>query len=480
MLYYSKKISEAKLIVRDVSIILFWLGILMLIPMAVALIYGEPTWFIYLLILAAVSGPSYIYMNKVRRNEKPFTKMTLVTIAVTWIALTVVGALPFFFPGNMSPLDSYFESVSSVTAGMTVIPDPGIIPHSVLFWRAMMAWIGGIGITAFLFYSLLQSESAAKIVLGEGYDRLKPNLLNSAKEITKIYAFWTIAGILLLAIIGVPVFDAFSLSMTAVSTVGVDVHTDGWNYYRTLLPDTFPMMTIIVAFLMLMGSISFVAHYRVVKSRNLKSYLLDSETKIYLMILLVGILIVSAYLLLNGQNPIDGAYEVITISTTGGFETVPDYTAGISSFLMGVFIILALIGGSSNSPSGGIRVRRLYLLFKFVFWKSQRHISPEGSISHFKHEGKPVEMEEVTDAAVYVCIYVTAIILVTSIMVAFGYDAVQSTFIVTSAQAGGGTTPIPAYTFDPIIKVILIGTMFFGRLEFYPLFALILYVFRRK
>ncbi len=229
MLFYPKKVSETKLITRDVSVIVFWLGFLMLIPLALSLLYGEPSWWVYLPLIAVTSGPAYLFMRIIKKDEQPFTRMTIITLAVAWICFSVVGTYPFIFVGGMSPIDGYFESVSAIsTTGISVIAQPESMPQSILFWRAMLSWLGGLGITAFAFYSLMQVESVSKIVLGEGYAHLKPSLINSAKEVFKIYIFWTVVGIAILVAIGIPVFDSFNLSMNAVSTTGFDVHAGGW------------------------------------------------------------------------------------------------------------------------------------------------------------------------------------------------------------------------------------------------------------
>jgi len=480
MYFYPKKIAETKLITRDVSIIGFLFGMLMLIPMLVGIIYNEPSWPLFLPVVLFTCGLAYFLMRLFKRDEEPFIRMTIVTLAVVWIMSCLFGALPFAVVGGMDPLDALFESVSSIsTAGLTTIQGVESIPHSVLFWRAMLAWLGGIGITAIAFYSVLQSESISKIVLGEGYDRLKPSLVNSAREIFKIYSFWTIAGIIGLVLIGTPVFDSFNISMNAISTTGVDVHSEGWQYYQKTMPETFGIMTAIVALLMVMGAISFVAHYRVLKSRRLRTYLEDRETLAYVVILIVGMLIIGAYVVASGKNPGPMVYEALSTSTTGGFEISPYMTAGASHFIMGMLVVLSLIGGCTNSAAGGLKVKRIYVMFKYFAWKARRQISPRGEVSHLTYSGRRIGQSEITDIAAYFFIYGFAIILVVALMVAFDYDSVDATLTVTSAQAGGGISAIPGWELNAPVKVSLIATMLFGRLEFIPLFALAAYALRR-
>jgi len=481
MFLYPRKVEETKLITRDVSTIIYWLGLLMLIPMFLGILYGESSWPMYLPLILITSGPSWLFIKFIKTDDKPFTKMTLVSLALTWVVFCIVGMYPFMFVAEMNVLDATFESVSSIsTAGLTTIRGIESVPHSVLFWRAMLAWFGGIGIIAFAFHGIMQSESISKVILGEGFDRIKPSLLNSAREIFKIYTFWTILGIILLSLIGTPLFDSFNISMNAISTTGVDVHNEGWGYYQRTMPETFGIMSMIVAMLMVVGAISFVAHYRVVKNKKLNLYWQDDETKFYLTVLVLGMLVVSGYLLFLGQNPAPLTYQAMSTSTTGGFEVIPYVSNTAGNFIMGILILLAFIGGSTNSAAGGLKAKRVYLMLKYVTWKVGQQISPKGTISHFKFDGKPVSTEDVAEIAVYAFIYGTAIFLVTGVMMAFDYGATESMLTVASAQSGGGVSAIPGWDLVPPVKIALIATMLFGRLEFIPMFALIAFIIRKR
>lgn len=481
MLFYPRKIAETKLIARDSATIIFWFGLLMLVPMLFSILFLEVDFYWYAIIAAVISTLAYLLKRRFKNTEAPFSRFTIVTIAATWLICSLLGALPFFFMSDMTPLDAVFESISSIsTAGFTTIEYVESMPASLLFWRALLAWLGGIGITAIAFYTLMQSDSISRLALGEGFERIKPSLVNSAREIFKIYVFWTVFGILALSFIGVPLFDSVNISFNAVSTTGVDVRDAGWLYYQQTLPETFPIMAVIVGLLMLVGSVSFLAHYRLLKSKRIMALVSDSETKAYFAILLIGMGLIAGYLWLQGGDAAPMAYEAMSIATTGGFEIVPYLSSMAGDFSMAILIILALIGGSAHSAAGGLKVRRVVLLFKYVFWKVGTQLSPEGTVSHFKFDGHVIKPEEVMNAAVYMFIYVAAIIIISTFIISFGYGPADTVLMVTSAQAGGGISPIPAYELFWPAKLALMGTMLFGRLEFLPMFALMLYAVRRK
>ncbi len=244
------------------------------------------------------------------------------------------------------------------------------------------------------------------------------------------------------------------------------------------MPMAYPILATLIGFLSIMGAISFIVHYRIIKSRRLRLYFRDSETRTYLIILVLGIVIVSSYAYSKGQSVGPLAYEVIGAST-GSYELAPTIAAAAGNFIKATLIVLMLVGGSSNSAAGGLKVGRVFLLFKYVFWKVKQEISPPGSISHFKHDGTIVSTEEVASVAVFAFIYCVAIIGVAGIMVAYDYDTADSLLIVTSMQGCSGISTSPAWEFPDIVKIALCCSMLFGRLEFIPLFALAMYALRR-
>jgi len=479
---FSRRYAEAETMLRDVSIVLFWFGLLMLVPAVVGFINGEPAWPAYLAFAAAVCAPSYIIKTHLKRPQEPFARLTLVTTALLWIICCLVAAIPFFFLGGLGPLDSVFESVSSIsTAGFSVMADVEAAPASLIFWRSLIAWLGGIGITAVAFYGVMQSKTVSRLVLGEGYERIKPSLANTGREILKIYSFWTVVGIIALAAIGMPIFDSFNLSMNALSSTGMVNYSNALAHYRSL--PNFGAMSLILSILMIIAAISFVVHYRVIKNRSLRLYLESTETKAFFAIIVVGMVVVTGVLVLNGQGEraFDMSFEAVSSSTTTGFEldrNVPMFS-GIGEFVKGMLIILAIIGGSQNCSAGGVKVKRFVILLKVVWWRVKKNTLPEDAILPLEYEGKPIREGEVSSIATFVFIYAVSLIIATAVLVAFSIPTIDSMMVVTQAQACAGVSSIPPTTFAAPVKVVLIFVMLFGRLEFWPLFALGAYVIRR-
>jgi len=479
---FSKRYAEAETMLRDVSIVLFWFGLLMLVPMVVGIIYGEPTWPMYLAFVAAICAPSLIIKRYLKRPQEPFERLTLVTIALVWIICCLVAAIPFLFLGGMNPLDAIFESVSSIsTAGFSVMANVETASASLILWRSMIAWLGGVGITAVAFYGVLKSKTVSKLVLGEGYERLKPSLANTGREILKIYGFWTIVGAIVLCLIGVSVFDSINLSMNALSSTGMVNHSNSLAYYMSM--PNFDIVVGVLTLLMIIGAISFVVHYRVFKDRSFRAYLESTETKAFFAIIILFTIIIAGVLYSQGQanRVFDMSFEAISSSTTTGFEldrNVPLF-AGIGDFVKGMLIILAIIGGSQNCSAGGVKVKRFVILLKVVWWRVKRNTLPADAVVPLRYEGKPINQEQVSSVATFIFIYAASLIIATAILVAFSMPTIDSMMVVTQAQACAGVSPIAPTTFAGPVKVVLIFVMLFGRLEFWPLFALGAYVLRR-
>jgi trk system potassium uptake protein len=467
-------------IIQDASRVLFWFGFLFLIPMFVSLIYAEPTWFYYPIFTIAVSLPCYFINKRFKETIEPFSRLSLVTLAATWLLIAITATLPFFFIADMKPLDAGFETVSALsTAGFSVIAAPDLTAHSVLFWRAMVAWFGGIGITALAFYKLMKSGSMARIILGEGHNRLRPNLVNTGKEIIKIYSFWTILGIALFVMLGVSVFDSFNFSMTAISSTGMVVHSGDLMYYQQTLPGTYGLINVVLCMLMIASAVSFVAHYRVIKKRNIFYYLKDNEFKLMVGFLAFMLFCIGAYLYAHGQADAipNMSFEAISSSTTTGFQISSDVFAGMGDFVIGIILILGFVGGSQGSPAGGLKMRRFGILLKLMWTKIRSSALPEDAVlPEMSYGGEVITQKDISSLVMYFFVFVLCIVVSSAVLMGYGFDGLESILISSQAQVGSGLSTVPPIDFVPQVKATLMVVMLLGRLEFWPFFALIAYL----
>ena len=477
-----QKRVDSRIVLRDASNLVFWFGFAFLAPMLVALIYGEPIWHYYLFFFIMVSSVGYILKRLLGKQQEPFSRHAILTIALTWLLSAAIGSLPFMVILGMDVVDAGFESTSALTTtGLSLIPHPEAVPSSLLFWRSLEAWLGGIGIIAIAFYGILQSESVAKIVLGEGHKRVTPNLVHTAREILKIYFTITVIGVVALVVLNVGIFDAVNYSMNAISTTGSELYSSGLQHYKAVNPSTFWLINSTLSVLTIMGAIGFVIHYRVFRTRKFSLYLRDFETKYFFVILFVGILLISLYLIANNQpeNISDYTFDSISSMTSGGFQMNPTFFSDAGDFIIGVLILLGFIGGSQGSAAGGIKVERFLLLMKAAYWRVKKEIFPKETVIKKEFEGKTVGVEEIGAVALYVFIYGVSIVIATGFIAAYNYSLTDSLFVVTLAQANSGLTSISPEVFQAPVKIVLTVVMFLGRLEFWPILALLAFAFRR-
>ncbi|MBN2518830.1 MAG: TrkH family potassium uptake protein [Candidatus Altiarchaeota archaeon] len=477
----SKRV-DSRIILSDAGNLVFWFGFAFLAPMVVSLVYGEPIWHYYLFFFMVVSSLGYIMRRVFRKHAEPFARHAILTIALTWFLSAAVGTIPFMVLLGMGPLDAGFESTAAITTtGLSIIPHPEAIPKSLLFWRTLEAWLGGIGIISVAFYGIMQSESMARIVLGEGHKRLMPNLVNSAREMFKIYMAITLIGVISLLLLSVNMFDAVNYSMSAISTTGSEPYSEGLQHYQALLPHTYWLVDSVLVFLMLMGSIGFVVHYRVFKSKNILFYVRDFETRYLFIILVFVILLISLYLAANNRPQEIGSYAFDSVSsmTGAGFQMNTNFFRDTGDFIVATLLVLGFVGGSQGSASGGVKVERFLLLLKAAYWRIRKEISPKETVIKRSFEGKTVGIEEVADVALYVFIYGSSIVIASGFLIAFGYGTVDSLFVTTLAQANAGLTTVPPAYFEAPVKLVLMVVMFLGRLEFWPILALLAFLFRR-
>lgn len=269
--------------------------------------------------------------------------------------------------------------------------------------------------------------------------------------------------------------------MNAISTTGSELYSSGLQYYQMTNPSTFWLINSVLSLLMIMGAIGFVIHYRVFRTRRFSLYLRDFETKYLFLILFIGALLISLYLIANNQPESIGNYTFDSISsmTSGGFQMNPTFFGDASDFIIGVLLLLGFIGGSQGSAAGGIKVERFLLLLKAAYWRVKKEISPKETVIKKEFEGKTVGVEEVGPVALYVFIYGASIVIATGFMAAYNHSLTDSFFVVTLAQANSGLTTIPPEMFQAPVKIVLTAVMFLGRLEFWPILALFAFIFRR-
>lgn len=469
-------LSDLKIVLSDLGQVFYFSAPSFLAPIPFALWYGEPLQFVlsYFIIAMLVFLTSLALKKFFYTSAETETKHAFLTASLLWLVFTAFAAAPFVLVQGTSFIDGFFESMSAITTtGLSVLDSElDSVPKSLIFWRTFLAWFGGMGIIVLALIGIISAYSTtSRLFFAEGRDdRIKPNLKHTVKELWKIYLAITLLGVVALLIAGMGWFDALNYAMSAVSTAGANTSPDRLAMQPNLLVE------IILSVLLIIGSTNFALHYVFLKKKNPNVYFQSSEFKAMLAFSIVGGLLVFPKISLFAPN----LFEALRISffhafsaQLGGFMAVTvSYLSSTDDFVKLVLACLMIIGGSSGSTSGGLKVSRVLLLLKQFFWKIKEISLPRGAIFPKKFEGTEIEPQRLSDVNHFVIIYLTVLFVGTMFLTTAGNSLADSFLEASSAQANAGISSGITYKGMPVgIEISLIILMWLGRLDIIPLFV---------
>ena len=467
-----KYISKADLLIvlHYLGYIMQGLGIVLLVPILVALIYGEyikVSAFFIPCFISFILGT--VFTKQFKNYNKLRLKHGMLISSFAWLWASLIGASIMALSLDIHFVDALFENMSAWTgSGMTFFVNVEILPKSILFLRSLEQWIGGLGIVIIFIGILIRSGTAAsRLYKSEAREeKIKPNIANTLRKALEIYLIYTAAGIVLFILAGLPIFDAVNLTFTSISTGGMSIKNANVGFYQNSL------VYIITMVLMILGATSFSIHYKIVKTKG-KSVLKDVQFQL----LICLIVIASAFILVtNKMVPIEELFTIVSAITTTGANVVPPYELarwGGSSLI--VLMVLMLIGGSSGSTSGGLKLIRIITVLKGMNLTVTNLVSPEGRVVSTRIGGKKINEREIKEASAYIVIFFMFLVFGWIMMTIYGYDPFTALFDVISLQSNNGlSTGIVFGGLPTPLKLTLIFLMWIGRLEIIP----VLVVFR--
>ncbi len=466
--------------------LLVGLGVVQIVPMLAALLYGEAymafaasaiTALVIGLCLALTSPPS-------RRDLR--LRDSFAIVAMSWVAASAFGCLPFILTGALEPVDALFESVSGfTTTGATVMSGLDTQPKSILLWRAISQWIGGMGIIVFAVaivpllgiggMQLLKTE-----VAGPRVDKLQPRIAATAQRLLLIYIAFTAAQSLALWIAGMSLFDAVCHALTTLSTAGHSTRDGSIGAFDSAWIEW------IVIFFMLLGGINFALHYRWMTG-NFRRVLGDLELRYFLVVLIAAALFLVGILMSEepgGEGHVRRvAFQVVSLATTTGFTS--DNYAAWPTVCSVVLFQLAILGGMAGSTSGGLKGLRVLLGFAMLRNTLARMLHPR-AVPTVKYGEQTVPMEVVAGVWSFFTAYF-ALVVVAACVVAFaGYDLLTAATAALSAVGNigpglGAVGPTENFGHMPgYVKLVLSFCMIAGRLELFTVLVLFLPAFWRR
>ena len=459
--------------------IIFVEALLLTLPFAVSLIYKESCAWSFLitigialavgLILTVLSKPS---------TRLIYAKEGFVLVAIAWILMSLIGALPFTISGEIpNYVDAIFETVSGfTTTGASILTNIEALSHGTLFWRSFTHWVGGMGVLVFLV-ALLPSSSGDNMYLikaespGPSVSKMVPKVRSMAKILYLIYLGMTVLEFVLLKAGGMETFDSITLTFGTAGTGGFAVRNSGFADYTSY------QQWVITIFMILFG-IDFSVYYLILM-RKFKTAFRSVEVKTYLGIILLSILVISLdcrhlYTSLS-DNLRNTAFTVGSIITTTGYSTV-DFDIW-NSFSKTVIVGLMFIGACAGSTGGGIKVSRIIILFKSIFKEIKVAVHPQRTVK-ITMNGRMVEHETVRAVNVYMASYI-AIFALSLLLISLDNFDFTTNFTAVSATLNNigpglaGVGPMENFSkFSDLSKLVMTLNMIIGRLEIFPILIL--------
>lgn len=461
---------------RDIYIALYYLGkvmqgvgIVILLPIIIALIYREHIYLLGFIIPSLISLGVGTLLGRINpKCNRVRLKHGMIVSSLAWLWAAFIGALVMYICLDISFINAFFENMSAWTgSGFTIFKDVEILPNSILFLRSLEQWVGGLGVVVIMIGVLIHSGTAAsRLYKSEAReDRIKPSIANTLKKILQIYLIYTIIGTLLFIIAGMPVFDAVNNTFTAISTGGMSIKNINMGFYNN---DLFYIISMII---MIIGATSFLSHYQAIKTRG-KSIFSDIQFKA-----MIGVVIFASFLLILATNilPIEAIYSVVSAITTTGSSINPSgYFTDYNAFIKVIIIVLMFIGGAAGSTVGAVKIIRVITLLRGIYKNIINIISPEGRVINMKLSNKHLKEAQVREASSYISLYLIFIVIGWSVLVFYGYDGMNSLFEIVSAQGNVGLSAGIVSGDMPIgAKIITIFNMWIGRLEIIPVLVIL-------
>ena len=463
MRYITK--TDLVIVTRNSGYLMIGIGIMCLIPLIMDVAYFEFDILSFVIpgLISILLGFFCLRFFDESVNKKMRLKHGMMVSSFAWLWASIIGGCVFTLATNIPLLDGVFESMSALTGtGVTMFMDVEILPHSILFFRSLEQWVGGLGVVVMVIGVLTKPGSvSSKLYHSEAReDRIKPSIKTTMKKTMEIYAIYTVGGIILYLLAGMPLFDSICNTFCIISTGGMSIKNANMGFYQD---DLIYLISIV---LMILGATSFFVHYKVIKTKG-KSLFKDLQFKI---IITVIALVTLMLYLVSHIVPIELLFTVVSAITTTGANVAPIETmAGWPPFVIVCLMCLMLTGGSNGSTVGAIKLVRMITFFKGIYRHVREIMSPGGRVVPVKLHGHRIPEKSIAQAGNFITLYMMFIMFTWGLFCLFGYDPFRSLFAAMTLQGNNGLElGIVNYTFNPIIKIVCLFDMWTGRLEIYP------------
>ena len=480
--------SNYKTVFFTLGVLQVILGLAMIIPVIIQFIYNElDSSFVSSGIITIVFGILF-FLSNLDHDRKLSLPQAFLLTALSWLSIAVFGSLPFIFSNlDLSITDAFFESMSGITTtGSTVIVNLDIAPKSILLWRAILQWLGGIGIILMAITLMpimnVGGMQLFKISSNDTAEKILPKSKQISLRLIFIYSVLTFLCALFYKIFGMSFFDSLTHSMTTIATGGFSNYNQSIGYFDSIFIETTSMIFI------LLGSIPFIAYIKFLNGdKNI--FFSDSQIKTFFKVIIFSIIILFIYLTILNQSLLEVsirsvAFNVISILTGTGYVTKDFDQWG--DFPLIYFLILMFIGGCAGSTACGIKIFRIQLLYHFLVNQLKKIIYPRG-VFIIKYDKSNIDDKFMSSVISFVFLYIIIFFSLTAILSLTGLDFVTSisgaATSISNVGPGLGEIIGPNGNFSSLAnssKWALSLGMILGRLELFAILVLFIPSFWRK
>ena len=473
--------NNNKTVFFAIGVLLVILGAFMLIPFFVQFIYDEKNNTFLLSALVTAFIGTLLVLTNLEENKKLNLQQAFLLTTLSWLGIAIFGCLPFLLSNlNLSLVDAFFESMSGITTtGSTIITNLDDAPKSILIWRAILQWLGGIGVIVMAITILpLLNIGGMQLFRMENSDTTE-KILPKTREITLIISIIYLAltftcGISYWAV-GMNIFDSIAHSMTTIATGGFSTYSGSIGHFQN------PRIEIISIIFIILGSIPFIAYLKFVKGDK-KIFLKDAQIKGLIYILIISILLMFLYLMLSNkeysfsENLRISTFNVVSVLSGTGYVTADFSSWG--NFPLIFFLFLMFIGGCAGSTTCGIKIFRFQILSHFIINQIKKLVYPHGVFS-IKYNNEKINDTFIYSIITFIFLYFFIFFILAALLSVNGLDFITaisgSASAISNVGPGLGNVIGPNGNFSGLpnfSKLSLSLGMLLGRLELFAVLVL--------
>ena len=478
--------SNYKTVFFTLGILQIILGIFMLLPIIIQFFYSEiDSSFFGAALVTTIFGILF-FLSNLDHDKKLNLQQAFLLTSLSWLSIAIFGSLPFIFSNiEFSITNAFFESMSGITTtGSTIIPNLENMPKGILFWRAILQWLGGIGIIVMAITLMpimnVGGMQLFKISNNDSSEKILPKSKEIAIRLIYIYFGLTALCAISYKILGMNVFDSMTHSMTTIATGGFSNYNESIGFFDSVYIEISAMIFIIL------GSLPFIAYIKFL-SGNRGIFFSDIQIKTFIKTIAFSTILLIVYLILNNSSNLDIRsifFNVISILTGTGYVNAQFDNWG--GFPLLLFLGLMFIGGCAGSTTCGVKIFRIQILWSFVGNQLKKIIYPKG-IFVLKYDKNPIDNKFVSSIISFIYMYLIIFFIITALLSLTGLDFITSisgaATSISNVGPGLGSVIGPYGNFSSlpdISKWILTLGMILGRLELFAILVLFLPSFWRN